>query len=169
MNISDTILGALIGAAATAGGWLVDTLRRRGDSREKQREVMKQIFKACSTRAVYGLTHAQTDLRSMFAALTACRVALQGYVALIEDAQQQQIVADIIGVLDHMERLQSKIHEAATTNQIDTAKRNILGLLKRLSVESGLNYSVPRNLIETTFLSMAEAIEPPSNDASGIA
>jgi hypothetical protein len=169
MNISDTVIGALIGAAATAGGWLIDSLRRRSDTREKQREVIKQIFKACSTRAVYGLTHAQTNLDSMFAALTACRMALQGYVALIEDARQQQIVADIIGVLDHVERLQPKIRQTETPNQIDTAKRKILGLLKQLSDESGLHYTVPRNLIETNFFSMAEAIEPPPDNTSEVA
>jgi hypothetical protein len=161
MNISDTIIGALIGAAITAVGWFIDFLKRRRDASEKQQEIIAQVFSACNTRAVYGLTHAQTNLPSMFHALIVTRTSLQKLGAFIRDQRQQQFVMDVIRDLDTIERLELSSNKPETLDNIDNAKRRILGLLKSLSDASGIHYTIPSNLIETNFLTMQEAISPP--------
>lgn len=161
MNISDTIIGALIGAAVTAGGWFLDFLKRRRDANEKQQEIIDKVFSACNTRAVYCRTHAQTNLPSMFQALIACRLSLQTIGAFIRDRRQKQFVMDIIGVLDSIARLEPSKDKPETQDSIDNAKRQILGLLQSLSDASGVHYAIPRNLIDTNFLTMEEAISPP--------
>lgn len=158
MGILESVIGLVVGAVITQ---IVNHLNQLRKKAEQQKKLIKQVFRSCDTRAVYTRTHAQTSFEAMFQAVTACRFSLQKLRTLIEPEMRQQMVADIIGCLAEIESLETENPESETLERIDDAKKRIIGLLEQLGNDTGVTYTLPKNLSEEImFLKLEDAIKP---------
>lgn len=129
--------------------------------KEAIQDLIGEVLSTCSRRAVYTRTHAQLDHDAMFHSLTDCRSKLQSIVARIKPKNLQQMVADIIGELDFIERHKENLEK------IDQAKLRIIASLEKLSNAAGVSYTLPRSMTEEVFWSIEEANQPPTRQDSG--
>lgn len=161
--IETAIITALIGATVVIAGWFVNYyLNRHKDDRARKigknnadKDLIREILSACNTRAMSTRTHAQLNHKAMFESLAESRVALQVKMSKIESIKDQQLVADIIGQLDFIERNKKDF------GKIDQAKLSIIVSLQNLSVSAGVAFVLPKSPTEEVFLSLEEANQPP--------
>ena len=135
-------------------------------SKNEQRALVQQVQAACDTRAVFTAVHAQLDLESMFAALSATRKQLQQLKSKFTDAGQQQSVADIIGELDGIERERKELEQNWQTGsqRINASKTKIIQLVKQLSETAQLPYALPLKLTQELFGEVEQAVAQASRE-----
>jgi hypothetical protein len=105
---------------------------------------------------------------AMFAALEDCRTSLQQISPHIEPENRQRLVTDIIGELVYIQRRKEAFFEAVDHSnisemyeEIDTAKRNIIGNLVDVSKLANVAYVLPRDLTQSgAFFAVEEANQP---------
>jgi hypothetical protein len=129
--------------------------------KDTTQNLIVEVLSACSRRAVYTRMHAQLDHDAMFRSLADCRSKLQSIVARIEPKNLQQMVADIIGELDFIERHKENFEK------INEAKLRIIASLEKLSNAAGVSYTLPRSMTEEVFWSIEEANQLPTRPDSG--
>ncbi len=128
--------------------------------KEGTQELIQEVLSACSRLAVYTRMHAQLNHDAMFRSLADCRKELQRIVAQIEPKNLQQMVNDVIGELDFIERHREDFE------QIDQAKLRIIALLENLSRSAGIAYTLPRSITEEVFWTIEEANQSPTGPES---
>jgi hypothetical protein len=140
---------------------LVGRISDAKKAKDERRGLVQQVQMSCDTRAVYTKMHAQFDKESMFAALVATRRKLQGLKSKFTDKTQQQIVANIIGELDAIERWKDNIYDTwpAGREPIDRSKVNIIKLVMELSETVGLPFTLPSNLTSEVFWNVELAVD----------
>ena len=165
IKLDDAILIALIGAAVTILGWFMisylsrskEDRTRKIDKNKANKDLIINVLSACNTRAVYTRTHAQLDHKAMFQSLTKSRLTLQDAASRIESKNDQQLVVNIVGQIDFIERNKKDF------DKIDQAKLKIIALLKKLSDSAGVPYVLPQSITEELFFSLEEADQPPTD------
>jgi hypothetical protein len=121
------------------------------------KDLIQKVLGACNTRAIFTRTHAQLNHKAMFESLSSSRVALQIIQPQFESKQDQQIIADVIGQLDFIERNEKDF------DKINQAKLSIIASLQNLSVSAGIPFVLPQSPTEEVFFSLEDANRPPSN------
>src|SRR5215217_1806651 len=180
------IIAASIGALVSAiiAYYLGGVRERQKWEREREQtaqERVRQVLSVCNRLAIYTKMHAQMKPDAMFLALEDCRTSLQQLSDLVEPENQKRLVRDIIAQLLYI-RERKKAYEAADDpavreireEEIDTAKRNIIGNLVEVSKLANMAYDLPRDLTQRgVFFTVEEANQPLSeprvNDGEDLA
>jgi len=126
----------------------------------RSREAVREILIACYRRAIFTRTHAQINMKAMYASLSDCRSQLQRKIMHIDEIDQQRLVAGIIGELDLLER--HRDNWGGT--DIDGSKLRIIRALNELAKAARLNFVVPISLTEEFFDSPEDAGKPPNSN-----
>ncbi len=126
------------------------------------KETIREVISICNRRAVYTRVHAQLSHIAMFQSLSECRRDLAKIAMYIEPKKQQQIVQDVIGELDFIERndytkkeLEKPSYEI--NEEINRSKLRIISLLDKLCKNAGITYTLPTSTVEDIFWSIDEA------------
>ena len=120
-------------------------------------EAIQKVMAACYRRSVFTRTHAQLSMTAMIASLAQCRSVLQQLVTYIQPKEMRQLVVDIIGEIDNIER------HSAEPDRIDEAKLRIINSLLQLGKLSNIPYEMPTHLTEDVFFTEDEASKAPGS------
>ncbi len=155
------LLAQKLGApAAVAGsGGAVGTSRAR----------IREVLSTCYRRAVFTRYHAQIDSEAMFASLADCRVALQKLVIHITPADNQHLVAGIIGELDLIERANASWNKGGRLEISDTingCKLRVIHALVELARRVRVPLAFPQTVTEDLLFSVQDANRPPTRRES---
>jgi hypothetical protein len=136
---------------ATAVGRYLSHANPTKENNSPSVDRIREVLAACYRRAIFTRTHSQLNLNAMFDSLANCRSILQRVVAFVEPESLQQLVVQIIGDLDYIERHKKK-HQL-----IDTAKLKIIAALLQLSKAANVSYILPASLTEELFRKREDA------------
>jgi hypothetical protein len=129
------------------------------------KDIIRQVISICNRRAVYTRMHAQQSHVAMFQSLSECRRDLAKIAMYIEPRKQQQIVQDVIGELDLIERHDFTKKELEKSfdeiyDEINQSKLRIIALLDKLCKSAKVSYTLPSSTVEDVFWSIEEANKP---------
>ena len=141
---------------ATAVGRYLSQANLRKETSSPSVDRIREVLAACYRRSIFTRTHAQLDLNAMFESLANCRSILQRIAAFVEPESLQQLVAQIIGDLDYIERHKEELQS------IDAAKLKIIAALLQLSKAANISYILPASLTEDVFFAREDADGAPS-------
>jgi hypothetical protein len=158
----------IAGAIVASGAGIIGYLFRR---RQERKKLIRQVLSLCNRLAIYTKMHNQTDPAAMFAALEECRRSLQPMVDYVEPENRKQLVRAIIEELLYIRGRKKAFDEADEAadypalqeikEEIDTAKRNIIGNLVEVSKLANVAYDLPRDLTQSeSYLTVEEANRP---------
>jgi len=100
------------------------------------------IVSQCYRRALFTRTHAQMSLPAMFISIGKCREAVQQQVTNIRRDDLQQTAADLLGILDQMER-RNPIVGPEDMVALDELKVSALRKFEKLAAASGKHFKIP--------------------------
>jgi hypothetical protein len=155
----------LAGAIVASGAGIIGYLFRR---RQERKKLIRQVLSLCNRLAIYTKMHAQAHPDAMFPALEDCRTSLQPIAPLVEPENQQRLVRNIIDELLYIRGRENAFYEAADDpavreikEEIDAAKRNIIGNLVEVSELANVAYDSPRDLTQSdAYHTVEEANRP---------
>jgi hypothetical protein len=165
----DQLIPQLIaGAIVASGAGIIGYFFRR---RQERKKLIRQVLSVCNRLAIYTKMHAQTKPAAMFPALEDCRTTLQEISPLVEPENRQRLVRDIIDQLLYIRGRKKAFYEADEAaddpavrkikEEIDAAKRNIIGNLVEVSKLANVAYDLPRDLTQSdAYFTVEEANRP---------
>lgn len=126
------------------------------------RETVKSILSACYRRAIFTRMHAQLSHEAMFASISDAIGMVQPLIPRIESEELQEIAANIVAELDFIVRCGMENDYYDHTQQINTAKIQILHSLILLADKTSAKFTIPSHrLTEDAFFTKEEADNPP--------
>jgi len=167
------LMGQLIpeliaGSIVAFGGGIIGYLFRR---RQERKNLIRQVLSLCNRLAIITKMHGQTDPAAMFAALEEIRRSLQPIEDYVEPENRKRLVKAIREELLYIRRRKKAFDEATEADdnsavqkikeEIDTAKRNIIGNLVEVSELANVAYDLPRDLTQSdAYFTVEEANRP---------
>jgi hypothetical protein len=160
--------------------WLhTDEQKIEEEKKEREREaaVVEKVVKACYKRAVFTSTNAEINVNDMFLALEDTYKGLEYLPVELRDSVDSKHVANILGSLDSIERINKKVVaevgrwrdgggavEWSAAREIDTQKLYLITQIKQLAQRHKLNYIIPEQLPFYGNDELKEANQPPKFD-----
>lgn len=132
-------------------------------------DVIRKVLAFCYRRAIFARLHAQMSWEAMFESLSECRTELQKIIVFVEPESLQQLVANIIGELDFIERHKDDLlnnYSKESEYQINGSKLRIIAALLELKNKASLPFAFPESVTEEIFFRKEDASEAPSNRVS---